>query len=407
MHHPKLPTSKELNQGAYHKAAAGQRQNKTHKQKKVVATVDPTLLVRKAVNETSALFNTVQRFQQMPIHQKILANLASKGFDRPTQIQEESFGHLAAGRDLLGIADTGTGKTAAFLIPVIDLLLKNPQPFTTLVVVPTRELALQVEQESKILTQGLGIRTASFIGGTSVTNDLGQLRKKHHIIIGAPGRLLDLANRGALRLDEISTLILDEFDRLLDMGFIHDIMKIVNAMSRRKQTMLFSATVDPAQRSLINSLLNDPVEVKVGSGASPSDQVEQDIIRVPEGGDKFSMLVDLLNNKEVGKALIFAETKRGVDRLSKKLNKAGVKADQIHGNKSQNYRNNALNRFKNGDVQALVATDVASRGIDVSDITHVINYQLPANFDNYIHRIGRTGRAGKTGKAFTFVDEQK
>jgi len=234
---------------------------------------------------------------------------------------------------------------------------------------------------------------------------LGQLRRNNQVIIGTPGRLLDLTNRKALRLQDISVLILDEFDRMLDMGFVNDIKKMVRSMNSRKQTMLFSATVDNTQKKLIAELLTDPMVIKVSSGmGSTSDQIEQDIIRVPHGGDKFDILLKLIDDKDFEKVLIFAETKRLVDKVNKRLNQSGVRSDLIHGNKSQNYRNNALDKFKRGNVKVLVATDVAARGIDVSDVTHVINFQLPMTFDSYVHRIGRTGRAGKTGKAFTFVD---
>ena len=214
---------------------------------------------------------------------------------------------------------------------------------------------------------------------------------------------MDLSNRGALRLQDISVLVLDEFDRMLDMGFVDDIMSMVKLMESRKQTMLFSATLDRNQNSLINGLLNDHIEVKVSSGA-PANDIEQDVIRVAQGGDKFTMLLDLIAHEEFEKVLLFTETKKSVDRISKRLKQSGIRADLIHGDKSQNYRNNALDKFKRGRVQVLVATDVAARGIDVFNVTHVINYQLPKSLESYVHRIGRTGRAGKTGKALTFVD---
>lgn len=372
--------------------------------RKAATGIDPNLLIKKAIHTEEVVYTPSRSFNDMPVHRKLKLNLEKKGFKNPTQIQEETIELLLQGRDLLGVANTGTGKTGAFLIPVIEQLLNSKQPFQTLVIVPTRELALQVEEEFKSLSMGMGLHCASFIGGTSVGRDLGQLRRKNHLIIGTPGRLMDLAARGALRLQDISVLILDEFDRMLDMGFVNDIKKIVRSMHQRKQTMLFSATVDKTQKEMIAELLNDPIEVKVSSGTSTSDQIDQDIIRVPAGSDKFDMLLNLIDNKDFEKVLIFAETKRLVDKVSKKLNQSGVKADMIHGNKSQSYRNNALTRFKKGNVQVLVATDVAARGIDVSDVTHVINYQLPLTFDSYVHRIGRTGRAGKRGKAFTFVD---
>lgn len=376
-----------------------------NRRKNQESTISSDLLIRKAEIVGQNAYAPQRSFEQWPVDNRVKQNLALKGYQYPTQIQEETIEHLISGRDLLGIANTGTGKTGAFLIPIIEQLLRGSQPFGSLVVVPTRELALQVETELKSLTRGLKIYSACFIGGTNLNHDLSCLRRPSHITIGTPGRLLDLANRGALQLSDISVLVLDEFDRMLDMGFVKDVQRLVTAMSKRRQTMLFSATLDHSQRSLIDQLLTDPVEVKVSSGNSTAKQVEQDVIRVPREGDKFAMLLDLIAQKEFEKVLIFAETKRLVDRVTRRLNGSGVAVDQIHGNKTQNYRNKALDKFRSGKVKVLVATDVAARGIDISDITHVINYQIPLSYDSYIHRIGRTGRAGKTGKAFTFIDQ--
>lgn len=366
--------------------------------------LDPALLIKKAVHKEVEKYISPRSFDQLPINDRLKSIIAEKGYLQPTQIQEETIEHLMAGRDMVGIASTGTGKTGAFLIPVIQRLIEDGESGQALIIVPTRELAQQVEEEFRSLTKGLKLFAGCFIGGTSVGKDISRLRKKNHVIIGTPGRLMDLADRRALRFQDISTLILDEFDRMLDMGFVNDIEKIVGMMKKREQTMLFSATIDKTQASMISKLLNNPVEVKISSGTSTSDQVEQDVIRVPRSGDKFQMLLDMVNDSEFDKVLIFAETKRAVDKVTQKLNKSGVRSDQIHGDKSQNYRSQALSKFKRGAIQVLVATDVAARGIDVSDISHVINYQLPTSYDSYVHRIGRTGRAGKTGKAFTFVD---
>ena len=374
------------------------------RRRKPVSTISSDLLIRKAEIVGQDAYRPLRSFNQWPVDIRIKQNLTLKGYQHPTQIQEETIEQLISGRDLLGIANTGTGKTGAFLIPIIEQLLRGPQPFSSLVVVPTRELAIQVETELKSLTRGLKIYSACFIGGTNLNRDLSRLRRPLHITIGTPGRLLDLANRGALQLSDTSVLVLDEFDRMLDMGFVKDVQRIVRAMPKRRQTMLFSATLDHTQRSLIDHLLADPVEVKVSSGDTTTEQVEQDVIRVPKEGDKFAMLLELIVRKEFEKVLIFAETKRLVDRVTRRLSGSGVMVDQIHGNKNQNYRSKALDKFRNGQVKVLVATDVAARGIDISDITHVINYQIPLTYDSYIHRIGRTGRAGKTGKAITFVD---
>ncbi|MDH5603118.1 MAG: DEAD/DEAH box helicase [Cyclobacteriaceae bacterium] len=378
--------------------------NRGRNKAKAVSSIDPNRLIKKGQSVEEVKYISSRTFLEMPLDRRLQANIVNKGFKSPTKIQDDTLEHLINGRDLLGVANTGTGKTGAFLLPIIQRLLTSQESFTSLVIVPTRELALQVEEEFKSLTIGLRLNSASFIGGTNVPKDLTKLRRENHLIIGTPGRLLDLANRGALRLQRISVLVLDEFDRMLDMGFVNDIKKIVRAMTTRKQTMLFSATIDKTQKPMIDELLRDPIEVKVSTGTSTAAQIDQDIIRVPEGSDKFIMLRNLIDDKEFEKVLIFAETKHVVNKISQKLNKSGIRVDHIHGNKSQNYRNNALSKFKNGEVQVLVATDVAARGIDVSDVTHVINYQLPMTYDSYVHRIGRTGRAGKTGKAFTFID---
>jgi ATP-dependent RNA helicase RhlE len=373
--------------------------------KKISSIKDPNLLVKKAILKEESIYAATRSFDEMPINEKIKINLTRKGFSEPTQIQDETLEYLISGRNLMGIANTGTGKTAAFLIPIIERLLENPESFTSLVVVPTRELALQIKEEFISISKGMGLYAACFIGGTNLDRDIDQLKRKNHIVIGTPGRLIDLTQRKALKLQGISVLVLDEFDRMLDMGFIDDIRKMVQLMHNRKQTMLFSASVDKMQGSIINQMVQNPVEVRVSSGTSTSDQVEQDIIKVPVGEDKFKMLRDLMDDKKFQKVLIFAETKRLVDRVNRKLNQSGIRSDRIHGDKTQSYRNKALDKFKRGNVQVLVATDVAARGIDVSNVTHVINYQLPMSFNSYLHRIGRTGRANNIGNALTFVDE--
>ena len=385
------------------KIQGGSNRNPSKQHSKKSVTLNPDRLVKKATITEQVAFLPAWTFDQIKIAQRLKANLRNKGYKYPTQIQQETLEPLCNGRDLIGIANTGTGKTGAFLLPIVDRLLKDSSR-KALIVVPTRELALQVECEFKSMVQGLNLYSATFIGGTNVGKDLLRLKTNNQVIVGTPGRLNDLIHRGALRLDETSVLVLDEFDRMLDMGFIRDIKKIVKSMTGRQQTMLFSATIDNTQKSYINTILTDPVEIRVNKGDSSSDNVDQDIIIVPKTEDKFQMLLSLLYKEEVGKALIFAETKRMVNKISKRLNQSGVPAEQIHGNKTQNYRIKALDKFKTGSVQVLVATDVAARGIDVSDISHVINYQLPLSFESYIHRIGRTGRAGKTGNAFTFVD---
>ncbi len=365
--------------------------------------MDVRLLTKSAEPLDHVAAATGKPFTAMPLSAKLQAILLKKGYTEPTPIQQQTIEALLEGRDLMGIAQTGTGKTAAFLLPLIERMLRGEQ-LSTLVVVPTRELALQVEEEFRSLTKDLGFHAACFIGGTNINRDLQKCSRPSHIVVGTPGRLLDLAQRRALRMDNFNVLILDEFDRMLDMGFAPDVNRIVRMMTNRKQTLLFSATVDKSQQKLIDGLLNNPLEVKVSTGEATGDHIEQEIVKVPAGSNKFQVLLDMLAEQSFDKVLIFAETKRTVNRMAEMLVKAGVKAAPIHGNKSQNARQAALDHFKAGKIQVLVATDVAARGIDVSDVTQVINYQVPRTYDSYVHRIGRTGRAGKAGRAFTFVD---
>ncbi len=368
------------------------------------STLDPALLVKKATQKAIKNYQSERLIADLPISPNLKECLISKGFKRPTEIQDRTLESLLDKRDLLGIAQTGTGKTGAFLIPIIEHLLDHKQKNFALVMVPTRELAIQVEEEFQTMSKGLGLFSSCFIGGTNINKNIAALRRAGHVIIGTPGRLLDLANRKNLDFSRFNTLVLDEFDRMLDMGFVHDVKRIMGMMHKRKHTLLFSATIDKDQEKLISGILTNPVTVKVSTGNTTGDHIDQDIIRLKSGEDKFEVLLQMVSDKAFQKVLLFEETKHKANRLCGKLNKAGILSDQIHGNKSQNARQRALTSFKQGKIRVLVATDVAARGIDVSDVTHVINYQVPMTFDSYIHRIGRTGRAGKTGMAFTFVD---
>jgi len=368
------------------------------------STLDPTLFVKKAAPVAETKYVSERTINDLPINDKIKSNLLAKGYARPTEIQDRTLEALLANNDLLGIAQTGTGKTGAFLIPIVNNLIGTKAAYQVLVVVPTRELAVQVEQEYNTIVKGLNMRSHCFIGGTSVGRDIGLTRQPVHLVIGTPGRLVDLSKQGALRMGNFSTLILDEFDRLLDMGFSRDIEYLVKAMNNRKQTLLFSATEEKSQRALINKLLHQPVEVRVSNGKTTGDHIDQEIVRVGPGESKMGVLLKMVKEPSFQKVIVFADTKRNVKTVTQKLHQSGVQVDEIHGNKSQNYRLKALNDFKSGRIKVLVATDVAARGLDISEVTHVINYQQPRDFDSYIHRIGRTGRAGKGGKAFTFVN---
>ncbi|HCT30642.1 MAG TPA: ATP-dependent helicase [Bacteroidales bacterium] len=367
-------------------------------------SLDPKLFVKKAVATEVIKHTPTQLIEDLQVNPKIVSNLLKKGFKTPTEIQEKTLDAILQGRNLMGLAQTGTGKTAAFLVPIIHNLINQRPNFQVLIVSPTRELALQIDDEFKSISKDLNLSCISLIGGTSVSRDINNLRRPSHLIIGTPGRISDMIRQRALNLKNFSILVLDEFDRLLDMGFSNDIQFFVDGMINRKQTILFSATEEKGQKALINNLLENPVEVRVRSGNVSPDSIEQDIVVVKNGEKKMDVLVNMVRDKSFEKVLVFAETKRWVSRICKDLRMAGIKADEIHGNKSQNYRINALNSFKNKKIQVLVATDVAARGLDISHVSHVINYQQPKNIDSYIHRIGRTGRAGESGKAFTFIN---
>lgn len=384
------------------RARVSGQQHRNRAQKK--STLNPNLLIQQAVVSSVKAITVETRFEEMNLQLQLKANIQKMGFVSPTEIQDKTFDKLVEGANLIGIANTGTGKTGAFLIPILENLLRNrDNKFQSLIIVPTRELALQVHDEFKKLSEGLKLRAACYIGGTNVEKDARSLSNYFDVVIGTPGRLLDLRSRG-LKTERFEVLILDEFDKMLDMGFIRDIRELVGGMKQRKQTLLFSATKDPKQQTIIDEIVKNPFIVEIHSGDQSSKNVEQDIIKVEQGQDKFKLLLDLLSDNNFDKVILFTETKHLANRLAKKLNESGIKSDQIHGNKSQNYRVNALEKFKSGSIRILVATDVAARGIDVNDVSLVVNYQVPNDFDTYIHRVGRTGRAGKRGTAYTFVD---
>ena len=372
--------------------------------KHVYKPIDAELMVHEAVPMKEVKYHAETRYDDWDIHPKLKLALRAAGWKFPTEIQEKSFEHIVELKDIMGIATTGTGKTGAFLIPIIDALLKD-EAFQTLCLAPTRELALQIEQEFKTLTQGMTFTSLTLIGGRNINTDIRNLKRDYDLIVATPGRLKDLYQQGKINLAEASVLILDEFDRMLDMGFQKDVIYLSDQMGERDQTMLFSATLDKTQQKLIDHFLTDPAIVQVSSGEASAEHINQ-TVRYVSGDDKFNELIDLMEQPELKRVLVFAETKHRVKKITKKLNQAGIGADEIHGNKSQNYRQKALGKFKSGKIKALCATDVAARGLDIDDVTHVINFEAPTDYDTYIHRVGRTGRNGKTGEAITFVDPE-
>lgn len=367
------------------------------------SSIDPKDLVKRANVKAQKQYQPPFAYAELDMDKQLKKNIAYKKYVKPTEIQGEAIPHLLEGKNMVGIASTGTGKTAAFLIPIIERLRTLDDDFQTLIVLPTRELAMQVETEFRSLTHGMRLFSSTFIGGTSVNRDMQKLRRFHHVVVGTPGRLVDLMQQRALNLRKFEVLVLDEFDRMLDMGFLPDVTKLVDAMEDRNQTLLFSATIEKGQKELINSIVKDPVRITVSEGTKSSDRVNQDVIHVPEDGDRFGMLQDLLLDEDMEKVLLFTETRRQADKVGIKLKKSGITSEIIHGDKSQNARIKALENFRKGRARVLVATDVAARGIDVPNVSHVINLYMPLTMDSYIHRVGRTGRAGKIGQAYTFV----
>ncbi len=363
--------------------------------------IDPAKFVRQAKVIEVEPYNPTHKFDDFLITPLIKENLAAKGFDTPSPIQDQAIPLGLSGSDVIGIANTGTGKTAAFAIPLIHKLLTNPNS-RALIVAPTRELAQQIEEECRSIGQGSGIFASLLIGGTSMGPQLRDLKLRPRVIIGTPGRIKDHLERGTLQLHSFDTVVLDEVDRMLDMGFINDMQFILNSVSKDRQSFFFSATMDRSVKQLIEKFSNNPTTVSVKQGDT-SQNVHQDVVRYTSSLDKIDKLHDILIRTEVEKIIVFEETQRNVERLNKELAVRGFPVDAIHGGKNQGQRQRALSRFKKSEVTVLVATDVAARGIDVVDVTHVINYSVPQTYDDYTHRIGRAGRAGRVGYALTFV----
>jgi ATP-dependent RNA helicase RhlE len=345
-------------------------------------------------------------FDDLGLVPELRSAIDRAGYTHPTPIQQLAIPPALAGRDILGCAQTGTGKTAAFALPVlqrIDAQVGNKPRLRALILSPTRELAAQIAESLDTYGQGLNLWHTVIFGGVSEKPQIAELRRGVDILVATPGRLLDLMGRGIVRLDDVELFVLDEADRMLDMGFLPDVRRISKALPAKRQTMLFSATMPPEIRRLAEGLLHDPVSVAVAPVSSTVDLVEQHVFFV-EKTRKRKLLADLLHDPEVKHTLVFSRTKHGANRIVRDLAKAGIAAEAIHGNKSQGARTRALDAFRNGRLSVLVATDIAARGIDVEGVTHVINFDLPNVPETYVHRIGRTGRAGASGVAWSFCD---
>ncbi|MFW6210273.1 MAG: DEAD/DEAH box helicase [Patescibacteria group bacterium] len=375
-------------------ARGGNRGRKT-------TSFDPTKFINTNPTEyREEVYEPTHAFADFAISEQQKQVIAERGLVTPSPIQDQTIPLILAGQDVVGLAETGTGKTAAFLIPLIERR-RTRLGGITLILTPTRELALQVEQEFRHLAAGSKLQSVVCVGGTNIGPQIRQLSRANHFIIGTPGRIKDLMERKKIKLQRVDSVVLDEADRMLDMGFIHDMRHILGALPTPRHTLLFSATMDEATEALIKDFTHEPTIVSVKK-KDVTDSIKQDIVTfVPD--QKFETLRLLLEKPEYKRVIVFGAMKHAVERLGKELNRAGIKAESIHGNKNHAQRQRSLNAFKSGNAQVLVATDVAARGIHVDNVTHVINYDLPNTFADYVHRIGRTGRGSRRGEALTFV----
>lgn len=342
------------------------------------------------------------RFEDFPFNDVLKRNILDKNYTVLTPIQDQAIPHIIAGSDIIGIANTGTGKTGAFLIPIVDKVFKNKSE-KVLIITPTRELAVQIHSELLTLIRGLGIYAVLCIGGVGMGRQRSALTQNHNFVIGTPGRIKDLLRGRGFNLSTFHTVVLDEADRMVDIGFINDIKYFISLLPKNRQSLFFSATISGKVKEVLQAFVHDPVTISV-KVQDTSWNINQNIIKVVNNHKKVDQLHDLLIKEGFDKVLIFGRTKWGIEKLTDELIKRGFKAGSIHGNKRQNQRLKTLEQFKKSEISILLATDVASRGLDIEDVTHVINYDMPASYDDYIHRIGRTGRANKKGVALTFVE---
>jgi ATP-dependent RNA helicase RhlE len=351
-------------------------------------------------------------FENLNLIEPLLRAVKIEGYTNPTPIQEQSIPIILSRKDLLGCAQTGTGKTAAFAIPMLQILheeqqlQKGPRTIKALILTPTRELAIQIEESFAAYGKFTGLRCTVVFGGVPQFRQTQILQRGVDILVATPGRLLDLIEQRFISLNDIKLFVLDEADRMLDMGFVHDVKKIVARLPQKRQTLFFSATMPTEIQKLANTILSNPEKVEVTPVSSTAETIQQELYFV-EKNNKKSLLLHLLKNKDINTALVFTRTKHGADKVAQELNRAGIRSEAIHGNKSQNARQHALSNFKNRTTRVLVATDIAARGIDIDELTHVINFELPNVPETYVHRIGRTGRAGASGIALSFCDAEE
>lgn len=363
---------------------------------------NPSLFIKKASpNLSTTQYVTQNSFESFNLVPILKSNIDYKGYKTPTPIQDQAIPAILEGRDLIGLAATGTGKTAAFLIPLIQQMYHDRSK-KTLIITPTRELALQIRDEFADFAYDMKLYSSLIIGGTNINRQIHELRRNPHVVIATPGRLKDLIKQKAICLEEYTNIVLDEVDLMVDIGFINDVKYFTSLLPKNRQSLFFSATISPKIQGVLQAFVNNPVTVSVKIQET-SENVDQDVVKISNPSEKLEKLHDLLIQDGFEKVLIFGRTKHGIEKLNKELDLRGFKVGAIHGNKRQSQRTRVLQSFKASQIQILLATDVASRGLDIPNVTHVINYELPETFEDYIHRIGRTGRAGKTGTALTFI----
>lgn len=358
-----------------------------------------------ATKKADPVHEITHMFSDFGLHKTLEDNLNRVGYTAPSPIQDRTIPLALEGKDVIGLANTGTGKTAAFLLPILHKLARTRSVNSVLIMAPTRELAQQIDAEFKKFSDGMKLYSAVCVGGVNITGQIRQLKRGPHVIIGTPGRLKDLLNRGMIRTDYMDTLVLDEADRMLDMGFVNDIRAIAAQLpTEGRQTLCFSATMSDGVRLITQDFMTQPelVSVKVNE---TSDHIYQDVVHFDDDAHKKDQLIEMLRKNEFEKVIVFGETKFGVQRLSDLLERQGIASSAIHGNKSQGQRTRALRAFANNEADVLVATDVAARGLDIPNVSHVINFDTPQSYDDYVHRIGRTGRGGKSGTALTFINK--
>jgi len=364
---------------------------------------DISIFIKRATGVSpEATYIPQNRFLDFDIVETLKQNIANKGYGEPTPIQDKAILPILEGRDLIGLATTGTGKTAAFLVPLINKIYKDRNQ-RVLIVTPTRELAGQINEELHILSRGMNIYSGLVIGGANIHRQISDIRHRPSVVIGTPGRLKDLIERGALHLEDFRTIVLDEVDMMVDIGFIRDIKYFISLLPRQRQSLFFSATIPSKVREIIDAFVVNPVTVSVKK-QDTAENIDQDVVKVVSHDQKLNQLHDLLNKEDFSKVLIFGRTKHGIEKLDRQLTDRGFRVGALHGNRTQGQRQRILKSFKQDEISILLATDVASRGLDIDNVSHVINYDLPKTYDDYIHRIGRTGRMNKKGTALTFID---